>query len=316
MAEGDIFLYVALGVIVAIYLLAGIKIIRPTHRALIETLGHYTRIMTPGITWIIPGIQKLYRINITEQLVDVQKQDVITQDNLNCMVDAQVYYKIKEDETSLTNSQYKVNDVNYQIVQLARTTLRDIIGRKEFKEVNSNRQNLNELIFETINQETADWGLEIVRCELKEIEPPDDVQATMNEVIKAENTKQAAKDFANAREIEADGLRRASIQEAEGVKQAQILRAQGQAQAIKEVADARAKEIEVVNKSAQEYFKDQAVELKTLEVTEESLKENTKYIISEQGQNPTLVLSEGKEKIIPLKKTSPKGKDSSGQQIE
>jgi regulator of protease activity HflC (stomatin/prohibitin superfamily) len=228
------------------------------------------------------------------------------------MVDAQVYYKIKEDETSLKNSQYKVNDVNYQIVQLARTTLRDIIGRKDFKEVNSNRQNLNELIFETINQETADWGLEIVRCELKEIEPPDDVQATMNE----ENTKQAAKDFANAREIEADGLRRASIKEAEGVKEAQILRAQGQAQAIREVADARAKEIEVVNKSAQEYFKDQAVELKTLEVTEESLKENTKYIISEQGHNPTLVLSEEKGKIIPLKKGATTGKDSSGQPIE
>ncbi len=138
----------------------------------------------------------------------------------------------------------------------------------------------------------------------------------MNEVIKAENTKQAAQDFANAREIEADGFRRAAIKEAEGVKQAQILRAEGQAKAIVEVANARAKEIELVNDAAQEHFKDQAVALKTLEVNEQALKDNTKYIVADKGQNPTLVLNAGDGKVIPLRAKQPKGLSSSGEPLE
>ena len=315
MAEVNLVAIIIGVLILVIFLAGGIKIIRPTHRAAIETLGKYTRFQNSGITWIFPKIQKLYAVNITEQLVDVLKQDVITSDNLNCSVDAQIYFKVQDSEQDLKNALYNVNSYSKQIVQLARTTLRNVIGTKPFKEVNSNRNALNEDIFSIIISETKHWGIEIVRCELKEIEPPEDVQATMNEVIKAENTKQAAQDFANAREIEADGYRRAAIKEAEGVKQAQILRAEGQAKAIVEVANARAKEIELVNDAAQEHFKDQAVALKTLEVNEQALKDNTKYIIADKGQNPTLVLNAGDGKVIPLRAKVPKGLSSSGEPL-
>lgn len=289
------------GLIVVGFILSGIRIIRPTHRAAIETLGKYTRFQKSGITFIIPIIQKMYSVNITEQLVDVMRQEVITKDNLNCTVDAQVYFKVGDSEGELKNALYQVNDYTRQIVQLARTSLRNVIGDNMFKDVNSQRGKLNQEVFETMEIETKDWGITIVRVELKEIEPPDDVQETMNMVIKAENDKQSAIDFANARETKADGERRASIKEAEGIKQALILEAEGKSQAIERVAEARAKEIQLVNESAEQYFIGNAKDLKKLEVTQASLESNSKVVLTEKGVSPTIVLNETNDKIIPIK---------------
>ena len=288
-------------VIVAAFFLSGIRIIRPTHRAAVETLGKYTRFQKSGITFIIPVIQKLYSVNITDQLVDVMRQEVITKDNLNCTVDAQVYFKVGDSENELKNALYQVNNYEVQIVQLARTTLRNVIGDNMFRDVNSQRGKLNQEVFDTMAIETKDWGITIVRVELKEIEPPDDVQETMNMVIKAENDKQSAIDFANARETKADGERRAQIKEAEGVKQSLILEAEGKAQAIERVALARAKEIELVNEAAEKYFIGNAKDLKKFEVTQARLEGHSKVVLTENGVSPTLVLNETEEKIIPIK---------------
>jgi regulator of protease activity HflC (stomatin/prohibitin superfamily) len=304
MAELDIGILagqIILGVIIIGIILSGIRIIRPTHRAAIETLGKYTRFQNSGITFIVPFFQKIYSVNITEQLVDVMRQEVITKDNLNCTVDAQVYFKVGDTENELKNALYQVNNYTIQVVQLARTTLRNVIGDNVFKDVNSQRGKLNQQVFDTMEGETKDWGINIVRVELKEIEPPDDVQETMNMVIKAENDKQSAIDFANARETKADGERRASIKEAEGVRQALILEAEGKAEAIEKVAQARATEIQLVNESAEKYFVGNAKDLKKLEVTQASLEENSKIVLTDKGITPTLVLNETGETIIPTK---------------
>ena len=304
MAELDVGILagqIVLGIIIVGIILSGLRIIRPTHRAAIETLGKYTRFQSSGITFIVPFFQKLYSVNITEQLVDVMRQEVITKDNLNCTVDAQVYFKVGDTEEELKNALYQVNNYTVQVVQLARTTLRNVIGDNVFKDVNSQRGKLNNQVFDTMEGETKDWGINIVRVELKEIEPPDDVQETMNMVIKAENDKQSAIDFANARETKADGERRASIKEAEGIKQALILEAEGKSEAIERVAEARAKEIQLVNESAERYFVGNAKDLKKLEVTQASLEENSKIVLTDKGISPTLVLNETGEIIIPTK---------------
>jgi len=304
LAELDLGILIAqifVGVVIVGFILSGIRIIRPTHRAAIETLGKYTRFQSSGITFIVPGIQKLYSVNITEQLVDVMRQEVITKDNLNCTVDAQVYFKVGNSEGELKNALYQVNNYTLQVVQLARTTLRNVIGDNVFKDVNSQRGKLNQQVYETMEKETADWGINIVRVELKEIEPPGDVQETMNMVIKAENDKQSAIDFANARETKADGERRASIKEAEGIKQALILEAEGKSQAIERVAEATAKQIQLVNESAEKYFVGNAKDLKKLEVTQASLENNSKVVLTEKGVSPTLVLNETNDAIIPTK---------------
>jgi len=275
-------------VILLILFFAGIRIVRPTHRGLVERFGKYLRFANPGFHWIIPGIDKMYQINITERMVDAEPQEIITNDNLNAKVDAQVYFKIKSDEESVKASQYNVNRIDYQIVNLARTTLRNIIGTMTLKSANSERGKINKELHSTLLEETAHWGIEIVRTELKEIDPPKAVQETMNKIVKAENEKIAAIDFATAQETQADGMKRAEIRKAEGVKQAAILRAEGEAQAI-----------QLVNEAAEKYFIGNAQLLRRIQMVEASLQENSKIIVPE-GSDLVNVLGE-MAGIIPLK---------------
>ncbi len=254
-------------------ILSGIRIVRPTHRALVERLGKYHRFAQPGIHLTIPfGVERMYRVDIREILVDATPQTIITNDNLNARVDAQVYLKVKFDEESVKASQYNVANYQIQIVQLARTTLRNIIGTLSLKSANSERGRINEELRTTLRTETANWGLEILRTELKEIDPPPDVQETMNKVVKAENEKIAAIDFATATETQADGQRRAEIKKAEGIRQAKILAAEGEAQAIK-----------LVNEAAEQYFIGNAQVLRKLETVEKAFWQNAKIIVPANG---------------------------------
>ncbi|HPN84182.1 MAG TPA: SPFH domain-containing protein [Victivallales bacterium] len=257
------------GVVVAIFIFAvGIRIVRPTHRGLVERLGKYHKFASPGFNWVIPMIEHMYQVNVTEQMVDAEPQEIITNDNLNAVVDAQIYFKIKADEECVKNSQYNVNNVTFQIVNLARTTLRNIIGTLTLKSANSERGKINEELLKVLVKETSKWGIDIVRAELKQIDPPKDVQETMNKIVKAENEKLAAVDFATAAETAADGKKRAAIKEAEGIRQARILQAEGEAEAIR-----------LVNESANKYFVGNAQLLKRLESLENSLKNNTKVVV-------------------------------------
>lgn len=291
---------ILIAIIGVIIFLSGLKIIRPTHRAAVETLGKFTAFKSSGIIFVIPIFQKLYSVNITDTLVDVEKQFVITRDNLNCSVDAQIYYKVGADEASLKKSLYSVNDYEYQIVQLAKTTLRSIIGDKEFKVVNSDRSSLNLAVFDSMSKEAEKWGLKIVRVEVKEITPPPDVQDTMNMVIKAENDKQSAVNFAIATETKADGEKKANIKMAEGRREAMILEARGRKESQELVAEGEAKAIELVNNAANEFFIENAQILKKLQVTEESLKNNSKIIVTKDGIDPTLVINETNDSVIPI----------------
>ncbi|MDO8535804.1 MAG: SPFH domain-containing protein [Candidatus Omnitrophota bacterium] len=267
-------------IIAAIFIfLLGIRIVRPTHRGLIERLGKYNRFANMGFNWIIPVIEVIYQVNITEQMVDAEPQEIITNDNLNAKVDAQVYFKVKADEASVKNCQYSVNNYQYQIVNLARTTLRNIIGTLTLKSANSERGKINAELHKTLCDETSSWGLEIVRTELKEIDPPKDVQETMNKVVKAENEKISAIDFATATETVADGQKRAEIKKAEGVRQASILQAEGEKQARILQAEGESEAIKLVNEAAEKFFVGNAQVLRKLEAVEKSLKDNTKIVV-------------------------------------
>ena len=280
---------IVIAAVVVFIFFSGIRIVRPTHRGLIERLGRYKRFAKPGYNWIIPIIDKMYWVNVTEIMVDAEPQEIITNDNLNARVDAQVYFKVNDDESSVKNSQYNVNNYRYQIVNLARTTLRNIIGTLTLKSANSERGKINDELQKTLKKETATWGIDIVRTELKEIDPPKDVQETMNKVVKAENEKIAAIDFATATETMADGARRAEIKKADGVKQARVLEAEGEAQAIK-----------LVNEAAERYFIGNAQLLRRLEMVEKALSQNAKIVVP-QGAELVNVIGE-LAGVLPLKK--------------
>ena len=263
----------AAAIVVVILFLSGIRVVRPTMRGLVERFGKYRRFASGGFNWILPVFDKMYKVNITEVMVNAEPQEIITSDKLNASVDAQVYFKVKSDEENVKNSQYAVNNYQYQIVNLARTTLRNIIGTMTLKSANSERGMINSELQKTLRAETGHWGIDIVRTELKEIDPPEDVQATMNKVVKAENEKVAAVDFATATETMADGARRAEIKKAEGVRQAKILEAEGEAQAIK-----------LVNEAADKYFVGNAQLLRRLEAVERAMSSNAKIVVPGNSQ--------------------------------
>ncbi|VVC02812.1 Stomatin [Candidatus Burarchaeum australiense] len=294
----DIMFIVGLLVLLVLVLLS-IKIVRPTQRGLVERLGKYNHFANPGLNFIIPLIDRMVVVNVTERMVDAEKQEIITKDNLNALVDAQIYFRVNSDEDSVKASQYNVQNYEWQIVNLARTTLRNIIGNLTLTRANSDRTTINQQLLKELQSEVTGvaegktgrgWGLSIVRTELKEIEPPKDVQQTMNEVVKAENTKIAATDLATATETKADGERRAAIKVAEGA-----------AKAVEIEADAKAKAIEAVNTAAQKYFVGNAQTLKQYEVLQATLENNTKFVITEKGISPVIVFgADGKTPVITL----------------
>lgn len=293
------------GIVVILGLLGAVAIasqsyviVRPTERCLIERLGRYNRYVEQGFALKIPLIENAVKVNITEQMVDADEQEIITKDSLNASVDAQVYFKVKDSEKDVKSSQYSVANYEYQIVNLARTTLRAIIGTLSFEETNSERNKINKKLEEALQKETEKWGIEIVRAELKEIEPPGSVQEQMNEVVTAEKKKAAATDYATAKETEADGEKRARIKEAQGERESQILRAEGKAKAIQLEAEAEAKRIEKVYTASKKHFTGQAVALKKLETAEAILKHNTKVIVPE-GANLINVVGDGAG-IVPI----------------
>jgi len=140
--SGSLWLVVG-GALMASIFFAGVRVVRPTGRGLVERLGKYRRLAMPGFNWVIPLIERMFLVNVTEVMVNAEPQEIITNDKLNARVDAQVYFKVKSDEESVKNSQYNVFNYQYQIVNLARTTLRNIIGTLTLKSANSEREKIN-----------------------------------------------------------------------------------------------------------------------------------------------------------------------------
>ena len=278
-----------------VFVFAGIKIVRPVEKGLIERLGKYTKTAEQGFNWIIPVIDQMVKINITERMVDVEPQTVITRDKLNAIVDAVVYYQIKDPKKAA----YNVDNHRTQLTSLARTTLRSVIGKMSLTEANENRDEINAKVETVLDKETNSYGVEVLRVEIQKIEPPEDVQIAMNKVVKAEQEKIAAKDTATALETQADGDRRAKIKRAEGIKQAKILEAEGESESIIKVADAKAQEIKVVNESIMKHFKKEAQDYKKLETTADALRNGTKYVVDSKS-NITTVISEAAG-VTPIK---------------
>lgn len=259
--------------------LLGIRIVHQTERGLIERLGKYRRFADPGFHWILPIVESMRIVDITEHMAESGKKEMITADNLNAVIDSIIFYKVRPDEVSVKASEYNVYDYEGQIIALAKTTLRSIIGGLSLKQANSERSRINTELMTILSKETESWGIEVVRAELKEIDPPEDVQETMNMIVKALNEKTAAVDFATATETKADGEKRAAIKNAEGYSQSLILKSEGERQAIETVAKGKAEATRLVNKAVEETFTAKAEKMRTIEALEKSLATNTKIIV-------------------------------------
>jgi regulator of protease activity HflC (stomatin/prohibitin superfamily) len=293
---------VPLGVILYA-LVSSLRIVRPIEKGLVERFGRYHRFVEAGITLLVPFADRIIKVNITERMTPVQRQDVITRDKVFMGVDAVVFYKVKPDETSVKASQYCVNNYQAQIDTLARTVLRDIIGGMDMTVANTSRPVINKNLKEALDEQTEKWGIEIVRAEIKDLEPPKDLITSMESVLKADNDRQAAEKTAIAQATLASGEKNVAIQRAEGQKQAAILQAEGQKTATIAIAEGDAEATKLRNEALTTYFKDSAVVFKQLETIQTSLQNNTKIIVPE-GRAISLILNEQenltKATIIPI----------------
>ncbi len=226
---------VVIALALIIYAAAAIKIVRQYEQGLVERFGRYKRTIDPGLNFIVPFIERVQRVDMREQVVDVPPQEVITKDNVVVTVDAVVYYQA----TDPVKLKYNVATFIVAATKLAQTNLRNIIGDLQLDEALTSRETINTQLREILDDATDVWGTRVVRVEIQRIEPPADVTDAMHRQMKAERGRRAVV-------TEAEGEKRAAILRAEGVKEARILEAQGQAQAIKEVADAERYQKEVV----------------------------------------------------------------------
>jgi regulator of protease activity HflC (stomatin/prohibitin superfamily) len=290
--------------IIVIYaLISSLRIVRPTEKGLVERLGKYHRFVQGGITFLVPFVDRLIKVNTTERMTPVQRQDVITKDKVFMGVDAVVFYKIKPDEISVKASQYNVASFAEQIDTLARTVLRDIIGSMDMAIANTSRPIINSSLKTALDEQTEKWGIEIIRAEIKDLEPPKDLILSMESVLKADNERQAAEKTAIAQATLASGEKNAAIQVAEGQKQAAILQAEGQKTATVTIAEGDAQATKLRNEAITTYFKDSAVVFKQLDTIAAALQNNTKIIVPE-GKAISLILNEqenlSKATIIPV----------------
>ncbi len=227
LSNGVVLLGIIIIVVILIYAIRAVRIIRPNEKGVVERLGKYLRTWEPGLHLLIPFIDRVSKVDMRENVVDVPPQEVITKDNVAVTVDAVVYYEATDPFKLL----YNVTNFYMAATKLAQTNLRNVIGEMQLDESLTSREKINVTLRNILDEATDKWGVRVVRVELQRIEPPADVTQAMHRQMKAERERRALV-------LEADGDRAAAIARAEGTKQSAILEAEGRATAIKEIADA------------------------------------------------------------------------------
>ena len=284
MSAGYIILIVIL--VLAVVLLAkSITIIHQAQRGIVERFGRYKETLEPGLRFLIPFIDTLVsRIDMRETVIDIPPQAVITNDNVTVTIDAVVYYYV----TDAKAVRYEVANFFVAVSKLAQTNIRNVVGEMALDESLSSRERINAVLTESLDEATDKWGVKVTRVEVKEIEPPRDISDAMSKQMKAEREKRAtileAEAYRQKQILEAEGDKQNAILVAEGSRQKSILEAEGDRQAAILRAEGEAQAIENVSKAADAFFIGNAQLLKQLQVTQASLEENTKPVLSDQSK--------------------------------
>ncbi|MDA0375732.1 MAG: SPFH/Band 7/PHB domain protein [bacterium] len=273
--------------VVGLFFLMGFRVVRPIQRGLVERFGKYVRTSEQGLRWIIPFVERMRKVNITEIRLDIAKQSVITKDNLNLEIDAVVYFKVHD----VSKAIYNVDDYAQSIPSLAQTTLRAIVGEMPFTEVNANRASINNKIEKELDSQTQAWGIDILRVELQDVSPSNDVQNAMDKVVTAEREKEATI-------TQAAALKEAAKEEAEAI----VIAARAQKESAIERATGEAEAIALVNNAVEKTFQLRAQKYRELEVTENALSDNAKIIITEKGISPSVILNTEGSDVIPVER--------------
>jgi regulator of protease activity HflC (stomatin/prohibitin superfamily) len=247
MISGSSLVALAIFVVGIIIIAKAIRAVPQQHAWVVERIGRFHAVLEPGFNVVVPFVDRVaYRHDLREIPLDVPSQICITKDNTQLQVDGILYFQVTDPRlASYGSSNYVV-----AITQLAQTTLRSVIGRMELDRTFEERDHINATVVEALDQAAANWGVKVLRYEIKDLTPPKEILHAMQAQITAEREKRAVIAASEGKKQEqinlAVGAREAAIAQSEGVKQSEINQAQGQAQAILSIAEANAKAIKQV----------------------------------------------------------------------
>jgi regulator of protease activity HflC (stomatin/prohibitin superfamily) len=258
-----IFLFIAL-----IMVARSARIVSQYEKGLVMRLGKYRSTVGSGLTFLVPMIEDLLKVDMRERVIKVEPQEVITKDNVLVTVDAVIYYRIIDP----VKSTFEVQNFAYAATILAQTNLRNLIGDKSLDETLTARDTINANLRNVLDEATNTWGVKVTRVEVQKIDPPADITEAMSRQMKAERTKRA-------QILEAEGFKQSQILQAEGMKESSVLKADGEAQARILQANAEAKAIEVTSQAAENFFKERAEVRQRLDVLRTILAQQTKFVV-------------------------------------
>ena len=265
-----------------------IYVVKQFERGIVERFGKYNRYVGPGLHFQIPFIEMTRIRDVREHTMDIEPQPVITKDNVEIQVDGLIWCRPGLEADDIKKTFYNIDNWKIAILQLAKTNLRQEFGELTLDGSLIARERISSNLQRVLDEMTDEWGLKVCKVEIRLIDPPNDIKTAMHKQKTAEQERRAMRLLAIGKFEAAEQEKLAIIQTAEGQMEAEIMVAQGKARAI-----------QLVNEAAEKYFKGNAKELRRLEVTENSLKDNSKIIVTEEGISPTLLLGD-----IPVKNTS------------
>jgi regulator of protease activity HflC (stomatin/prohibitin superfamily) len=287
-----------IAVIIVILFSMSLKKVNQYEKGLVERFNAYEKTVEPGLRVIVPFVERVYRVNMREQVIDVPPQEIITEDNVVVTIDAVIYYQVIDARRAL----YEIEDFELAIVKLAQTTLRNIVGEMSLDIALTSREKINVDLRSVLDQATDKWGTKVNRIELQRIDPPADIQTAMHKQKTAEQERRQLRLLATGRKEAAEQEKQGAILKAQGEKQAAILSAEGQARAVELVADAQAKAIKAVSEAANSYFKENAQLNKKLDVIRDTFSQQTKVIVPSNADVLNVLGLEGTN-VVPIKTT-------------
>lgn len=282
--------------IIAAILLSGVKKVNQYEKGIIERWHAYETTVDPGLRFIIPFVQRIFRVNMREQVIDVPPQEIITEDNVVVTIDAVIYYQVVDPKRAI----YEVEDFELAIVKLAQTTLRNIVGEMSLDICLTSREKINLELRKVLDEATDKWGTKVNRIELQRIDPPADIQQAMHKQKTAEQERRQIRLLATGRKEAAVQDKEATILRAEGDKQSAVLKAEGDARSIELVANAQAGAVKVVSEAANEYFMENAQLNKKLDVIRDTFAQQTKIVVPSSADILNVLGLEGTP-VLPIK---------------
>jgi len=296
---------IVIAAIVLILLSLSIRKVNQYEKGLVERFNAYEKTVEPGLRLITPFVERMLRVNMREQVIDVPPQEIITEDNVVVTIDAVIYYQVIDPKRAL----YEIEDFELAIVKLAQTTLRNIVGEMSLDVALTSREKINVDLRSVLDQATDKWGTKVNRIELQRIDPPQDIQTAMHKQKTAEQERRQLRLLATGRKEAAEQERQGAILKAQGEKTSAILKAEGEAKAVELVADAQAKAIKAVSESANLYFKENAQLNKKLDVIHDTFSQQTKIVVPSSADILNVIGLEGTT-VLPVK-TDPKKNEAS-----